>query len=59
MGTFRSHVGDNWMGGESSGKSGYLSIAMEIFQYLTTNMAVQMCSSGVVALDKCPRDQAK
>lgn len=38
--------GDGWQGEEASGKRSYLSIALEAFQYLTTNMAVQMCING-------------
>lgn len=41
-----SGASDSWQGEESSGKKSYLSTALEAFQYLTTNMAVEMCSNG-------------
>ena len=41
-GAFQGMVG----GEESSGKGSYFSIALEVFQYLSTSVAVQMGISG-------------
>lgn len=41
-------------GGNSSGKNSSLCTATEVFQYVTTNVAVQMCISGIITPEKCP-----